>query len=143
MNKFLLFALWEKEFNCVITKRIIGYFCEEKKIAPKPHTPPAAVVQEKVAHWVSFERLVQIQLELIVWFCSLEFPASSLHSTHCWNSNYFLKKHLWKKLWYLQTSGWVSLHPHDVISHMSSPFKYPPNISLLFIGQPSHFWEIY
>ena len=32
-NKFLLFALQEKEFNCVIiTKRINGYFCEEKKL---------------------------------------------------------------------------------------------------------------
>ena len=47
-NKFLLFALREKEFNCVIiTKRINGYFCEEKKLHQKPHSRPSAMVFKK------------------------------------------------------------------------------------------------
>ena len=47
-NKFLLFALQEKEFNCVIiTKRIPGYFCEEKKLHQKPHSRPSAMVFKK------------------------------------------------------------------------------------------------
>ena len=69
------------------------------------------------------------------------FPTKQI-SSFC-NPNYFFKNYLWKKLWHPQTSGWVSLYSHDVICHMSSPFKYLSNINILFIGQHFHFWKIY
>ena len=74
--------------------------------------------------------------------------AYSFHHTEysyalCCNSNHFFRNYYWKKLWHPQTSGWVSGHSHDVICHMSSPFKYLSNISLFFMGQHFHFWKIY
>ena len=57
----------------------------------------------------------------------LKYQHHNLKSSYrslCCNSHYFFKNYYWKKLWHLQTSGQVSLHPHDVICHMRSPFKY-------------------
>ena len=73
-----------------------------------------------------------------------------LSKTLCCNSHYFFKNYYWKKLWHLQTSGRVSLHPHDVICHMRSPFKYStknedffPSLHFRFFGEMGknlNFW---
>ena len=80
---------------------------------------------------------IKIHLQQVLDYRDLDYrdPCNTL----CCNSNYFFKNYLWKKLWRPQTSGWISGHSHDVICHMRSPFKYPLNINLLFIGQHFHF----
>ena len=87
--------------------------------------------------WVHFGTKIDTHLKVaLIYFRTLWKWSAILglnFSAWCWlpresllctllQFELFFKNYLWKKLWHLQTSGWVFLHPHDVICHMRSPF---------------------
>ena len=103
-NKFLLFALREKEFNCVIiTKRINGYFCEEKKLHQKPHSRPSAMVFKKRLLYGLFlkgsRRVNSVKILNFIVFSTLKFDEKTCFVVFFFMSENFCSKNIFFIKW--------------------------------------------